>query len=351
MLKSRWKAAACATAVTTLLASGAAASASPAGNSGLSLGSVVADQAATSKVIVVLANQNTADPATRQLGHQRAQLDLSDQAPFAAQVGATGGHLTHQYETLNAFSATVSPSEAVNLAANPAVAEVVPDTKITVGQTPSAPTGAKGPPATAPGVGSGVLCPTNPAKPLLEPEALQLTHTAFADPTTPQAQNLETGTGVTVAFFADGLDINNPDLIRPDGSHVVVDYRDFSGDGINAPTTGEEAFGDASSIAAQGREVYDLSSVVNSAHPLPAGCTITVRGVAPGASLVAMKVQDDQGNLWGSALLEGLDWAVNVDHVNVLSESVGSNPIPDTMNDLLRQFNEQATAAGVTVVA
>ena len=61
-----------------------------------------------------------------------------------------------------------------------------------------------------------------------------------------------------VAFFADGLDINNPDFIRADGSHVFVDYRDFTAEGPDAPSGAAEAFGDASSIAAQGRQVYDL---------------------------------------------------------------------------------------------
>ena len=120
-------------------------------------------------------------------------------------------------------------------------------------------------------------------------------HVAYSDPSTPQAQNLATGKGVKVAFFADGVDINNPDFIRPDGSHVFIDYRDFTGDGPNAPTGGAEAFGDASSIAAQGRQVYDLSNFVNPAHPLPPGCTITVRGVAPGASLIGMKVFGAEG--------------------------------------------------------
>ena len=102
--------------------------------------------------------------------------------------------------------------------------------------------------------------PHRPEQALARAEALQTTHTAFEDPTTPQAQSLATGKGVKVAFFADGLNINNPDFIRPDGSHVFIDYRDFSGDGLNAPTGAAEAFGDASSIAAQGRETYDISS-------------------------------------------------------------------------------------------
>ena len=98
------------------------------------------------------------------------------------------------------------------------------------------------------------------------------------------------GTGVKVATFADGIDVNNPDLIRPDGSHVIADYEDFSGEGPNAPSGAAESFGDASSVAAQGRVTYDISQFMNPAHPLPAGCNIKVRGIAPGATLDVMKV-------------------------------------------------------------
>jgi hypothetical protein len=80
---------------------------------------------------------------------------------------------------------------------------------------------------------------------------------------TPNAQQLATGSGVKVAFIADGLDPNNPDFIRPNGEHVFVDYQDFSGAGPSAPSDGREAFGDASSIAAQGTVVHDLSQFVN----------------------------------------------------------------------------------------
>jgi hypothetical protein len=89
--------------------------------------------------------------------------------------------------------------------------------------------------------------------------------------------------------LADGLDINHPDFIRG-GLPIFTDYADFTAEGPDAPTDGREAFGDASSIAAQGNVVYDLSQVVNPAHPLPPGCTVRVRGVAPGASLVALKI-------------------------------------------------------------
>ena len=204
--------------------------------------------------------------------------------------------------------------------------------------------------AASPRSGAQQVCPSDPTKPLLEPEALSIIHAASSDPAVPSAQQLATGAGVKVAFVADGVDVNNPEFIRPDGSHVIVDYRDFSGDGLDAPTIGEEGFGDASSIAAQGRKVYDLSTYVNTAHPLPVGCTITVRGVAPGASLVAMKVFPLGDRAPTSTILQGLDWAVAVDHVDVLNESFGSDELPSTTQDLIRQFDDAATAAGVTVV-
>ena len=86
-----------------------------------------------------------------------------------------------------------------------------------------------------------------------------------------------------VAFIADGLDINNPDFIRADGNHVFVDYQDFSGDGLErADRCGRGVRRREFAIAAQGREIYDLADYVNAAHPLPAGCTIRIRGMAPG---------------------------------------------------------------------
>ena len=120
-----------------------------------------------------------------------------------------------------------------------------------------------------------------PGQVQLNPQALETIHADSDDPGAKTARSLGfTGAGVTVGFIADGLDTNNPDFIRRQRPDVFVDYKDFSGEGTGAPTGGEEAFGDASSIAAQGREVYNISDY--SALPLNRPCNIRIEGVAPG---------------------------------------------------------------------
>ena len=307
--------------------------------------------ARANRVIVVLGSQQSGRLATAASVRARATAQRAIRRPLIASITRSGGAVTHQFTVLNAFSAQVSTAEKARLAASPSVAAVMPDALVTesqpdaVGQTGSGGNSGPGNPTTPQ---SGV-CPSDPAKPLLEPEALGTMHVAYSDPNTPQAQNLATGKGVKVAFFADGLDINNPDFIRADGSHVFIDYRDFTGDGPNAPTSAAEAFGDASSIAAQGRQVYDVSDFVNPAHPLPPGCNITVRGVAPGASLIGMKVFGTE-SAYTSVIIQGMDWAVTQDHADIISESFGDHTLPDvTALDMVKQFNDAAVRAGVTV--
>lgn len=317
---------------------------------------------APAPVIVILKDQISSVPPDAGHLRDRKQRTASAQAPLLAKVRANGGTGIKSFVVGNAFSATVSPALRAQLAADPAVASVVPDEKVAV-TPPSGGAGTPGagepaprsPRASASAVGSGsgttvspnAACPRDPSKPLLEPEALYSTH-VVGTPGSPGAQDLATGKGVKVAYIADGIDPNNPDFIRPDGSHAVVDYQDFSGDGTAAQTGGAEAFGDASAVIAQGRQAYDLSQFVNPSHPLPKGCTIRIKGIAPGASLVALKAGGQL--LPNSAILQSIDYAVSVAHVDVLNESFGSNVTPDSgAHDTISLFNDLAVAAGVTV--
>lgn len=294
------------------------------------------------RVIVVLRHQFLYLPPDR--AHIRARLAAVGylQRAVSSKIRRGGGRLLYAYRTINAVSAVVTPAERQRLARDPDVAAVVPDVLVSEpAQQPQLPS-ADAAQGQAPDSSDQAVCPSDPSHPLVEPEGLSLIK---AD----QVTGVD-GSGVKVAFLGESIDVNNPDLIRPDGQHVIFDYQDFTGEGTATPTFDAEAFGDASTIAAQGTTVHDLSTWVNPAHPLPANCDVVFRGVAPGASLAAMKVLGNTRTPL-SRILQGMDWAVSVDHVDVLNESVGSNTVPDTGQNLLVQFNRQAVAAGVTVVA
>ena len=280
---------------------------------------------AGSPVIVILNNQSGSPAAT--------------ESPVISQVKAAGGTNVIGYSAVASFAATVTPAEAQSLAANPAVASVVPDQKISVtpvaaSQVAATPSG----PRTGPGTGPSAICGT-PSKPLL-PEDLTTTHANEV-----HAQGI-TGAGVTVAWIADGLDPGNPDFIR-NGKSIFKDYVDFSGTGPDTQTGGEEAFGDASMIAAQGNETYDLSTYNNPAYPLPKDCDIKIEGMAPGASLIGLKAGDEF--LANSAILQSIDYAIT-HGTNVISESFGANVYSDNnARDTIQLFNDAAVRHGITV--
>ncbi len=311
-------------------------------------------QEAQRNVIVILRDQvSSLPPARRAMGARAAALAAS-QNSVLSQLPNVGSRKIRSFSTINAFAATVSASEAAMLSAHPMVQAVVSDAVI----QPRARTQEAAAAAQAAGTSatSGALCNT------LEPEALQLTHTAFADPSIPQAQQvrdghgqLVTGKGVKVAYLADGLDPTIPGFIHTDGTPVFIDYQDFTGDPAGTPTAGGEAFGDASSIAAQDTPngqplTFDISKFVNAAHPLPSPCNIRIRGMAPGASLVGLKVFSQINPTTTSNFVQAIEYAVIHDDVDVINESFGGNPFPDNANDPISLANDAAVRAGVTVV-
>jgi hypothetical protein len=304
--------------------------------------------AATQRVIVVLKNQDQGQPATPKLFAARHAAFVASQAPVVSQLQNAGAQSVQGYTVVDAVSATVTPTEQSTLQSNPAVSEVVPDGTLQVGtQLP----GQRTPSAGSAAGTNGGYCPpaASNGRVELDPQALQTISADSEQPGAKTARSLGlTGAGVKVAFIADGVDVNNPDFIRPDGQHVFVDYKDFSGEGTGSPTDGGEAFLDSSSIAAQGRQVYNIDTFSALGPVKP--CNIRVEGVAPGASLVGLDVFGDNDVVYDSTFLNAINYAVQ-DHVNVLNESLGSNYYPDDQGslDVIKQANDAATAAGVTV--
>jgi hypothetical protein len=301
-------------------------------------------QHATQRVVVIFNNQPAPVPAGSNA--PQAQALAATQGPILAQLSQVGAPVRHVFHLFNAVAATVSPAEAALLATLPQVRAVVPDSPIHPPQSTRDSSDGAGAPPTAFAPNSAACT----AQPTTEPEALQVTNDYFDNQSIPQAQQLATGKGVVVATMAEGVDPNNPDLIRPDGTHVITDYEDFTGDGLNAPTgSGGEAFGDVSSIAAQGRQTYDLNPIVNVAHRRPTCMPIRILGMAPGASIMYLKIFSGTNQTFLSTAAEAVEYAM--DHgANVINESLGFNFYPDDENSPLVLANDNAVQAGVTVV-
>jgi Subtilase family/Peptidase inhibitor I9 len=299
------------------------------------------------RVIVVLKGQAQAG-ATRASSlavPASSATAQAQQSSVSSAITHSGGSVTYRGSLVNAIAGTVSSSEASALAKRSDVAAVIPDSMIRTPSADVAAAAAVAPPETTPAAG---VCPTNPSAVQLGPEALRVTNANSDVPGAKTARSLGyDGAGVKVAFMAEGIDINNPDFLR-NGKTIFSDYKDFSGDGLNTPTDGAEAFLDASAIAAQGNKVYDVSHFSNRVLNRP--CKIRIEGEAPGVSLVGLKVFG-LTSAPTSGFLQAIEYAVNVDHVNVLSQSFGGNPLPSTAQDVIKAADEAAIAKGVTVVA
>jgi hypothetical protein len=235
-----------------LAASGVSA-AGAADTSAAHLAPALASAASGGNVIVILRDQH-ADLNLRTQGAARRAADFADQAPIVASIKASGGTDITQLVAVSAVSADVSAQEVATLRANPAVEQIVPDAAEHVDT--GGPAGPVVPAAdvakASPGAARKALCPGipgEPGKPAQEPEALADIHASDGNPDAPdEANSIATGKGVIVAIQGMNNLAGNPNFQRPDGSPVVIDAPSYTADHGNS-----ESYGDASSVAAQGR--------------------------------------------------------------------------------------------------
>ncbi|MGH3206761.1 MAG: S8 family serine peptidase [Trebonia sp.] len=322
-------------------------------------------------VIVIMKAQAGQTAAWSAAARASSAAVTAAQAPLISELRQAHATRIKRFTLVNAVAATVSPAEAQRLTADPAVQQVIRDQTFTV-PAPTAQETRPGaaapsrPAAPRPNVIPGACAPGNESE--LAPEGLALTRTASGNTVsgspvsgstvsgntgTPTARSLGfTGAGVKVAYIADGLDQDNVNFKRQNGTSVFTDYQDFTGNGPDAPTAGGEAFLDANTIAGQGIHVYQVNGFSAASYPGTA-CDIKIEGVAPGASLAGLDVfSADQGDLLAattSMIAQAINYAVETDKVNVLNESFGGNALPDTAQDVIKLFDDAAVKAGVVV--
>jgi hypothetical protein len=295
-------------------------------------------------MIVVFDNQLGSLPANKTHRSARKDAATSMQAPLVSQLKQVGASHITGLSLLNAVSATMPAAEAQSLRRTAGVKEVVPDGTIIIGDAkPSTKSAAAAQAQTIPPVASDGqrMCTTADGKPLTEPEELTSIHAA-------EASSIATGQGVVVGNVDADTLAGNPNLIRPNGQHVI----------INAPDPTENVFsdefnGDVSTIGAQGTVTYTYASQLPFAS-IPANCSFKIVGDATGASITTTGYFSDTNSAGQtvapeSQVIAGLQDAVN-NGVNVVSESYGFGALPGATDDLLEPTNDAMVAAGVVVV-
>ncbi|WP_203183957.1 S8 family peptidase [Streptomyces pratensis] len=130
-----------------------------------------------------------------------------------------------------------------------------------------------------------------------------------------------TGKGVTVAVLDSGYDTDHPDL----AGRVTVSSNFLGG------ATAEDDNGHGTHVA---------STI--------AGVDSTYRGVAPDASLAVGKVCDNTGSCPTSAVLAGIDWAVNTVHAKVVNMSLGG--AADETDPAIAAINDLSASTGTLFV-
>jgi hypothetical protein len=299
------------------------------------------------RMVVVFDDQLKNLPANRAHRHARQATAAALQAPLVAQLKQVGATHIRTLSLLNAVAASMPAAEAQALSHTRGVKAVVPDGTIIIRDsskynTKTVPASLVRKPAIPKMAADGQqLCNPSPNHPLLEPEALTSIHATDAWP-------IATGQGVIVGNVDANSLAGNPNLIRPNGQHVIID----------APNPNENVFndefnGDVSTIAAQGTVTYTYASQLPFSN-ISTSCSFTVKGDAPGASLLSTGFFNDtnsKGQIVApeSQVIAGLQQAVD-DGVSVVSESYGFGALPGANDDLLEPTNDAMVAAGVVVV-
>jgi serine protease AprX len=259
---------------------------------------------------------------------QKVRADVTS-STIAAQV--PGLVVSEDFKVVPAFVATLPQGGVATLAQNANVRYVSPDAAVqvlpSVRATPTKP--APPPPAPKPvPAPKGGFDPSNllTTYPLTTGAASAWTGAATPD------RRIETGTNISVAVIDSGIDPTHSDLA---GQVLAVNVNKFASGPADGYGHGTHVAGIINGHDADGQYL----------------------GVAPSATLISVKVSDDNGQAYESDLLRGIDWVqLNKDtyHIKVVNLSVSSgvaasyavSPVDAAVEHLWQQNVTVVAAAG-----
>ena len=226
------------------------------------------------RMVVVFDDQLANLPANRTHRQARQARAASMQAPLVTQLKQVGATHITRLSILNAVAAAMPAAEARALSHTKGVKEVVPDGTIIIGDATSktktvAASQVRKSAISATAADGQQSCNAPGGRPLVEPEALTSIHDTNA---------IATGQGVIVGNVNADTLAGNPNMIRPNGQHVIIDAPDPTENVFS-----DEFNGDVSTIAAQGTVTYTYASQLPFSN-IPANCSFRIVGDAPGAS-------------------------------------------------------------------
>ena len=261
-------------------------------------------------------------------------------------VADGGGSVTGELAIINAFTATVSAHEVASLRAHPEVASVTPDSTVQL-------LGKKDRGGRSDGDGSTDTTPTGSGSTSFgdlsySAELNGSMHHVVAEATMAESfwGSGHTGEGVTVALIDSGV--------------VPVDGLTMPGKVVNGPDLSFESQADNLRYLDTFGHGTHMAGIIagNRAGDIPSRYPengTSFYGVAPGASILSVKVADREGAVDVSQVIAAIDWVVqhrndNGMNVRVLNLSFGTDSSQSYLLDPLAHAVEQATWHGIVVV-
>ncbi len=224
---------------------------------------------------------------------------IAPQNLLSSAVESMGGKVGHKYNIIDAFSAKLPAGKISDLSKMPEVERIYYDEIVTLPPRPSYEVG---------------ILMTNSVQTIGANYVWDLGYT---------------GTGVKVAVIDTGINYNHPDLGGGFGAgKKVVDGYDFVNNDADPMDDNGHGTHVAGTVAANG----------------------SIKGVAPDATLFAVKSLSNSGDGYTSDIIAGIDWSI-AKGADIISMSLGAFTQPnDEFSDVLNIVSDAAIDRGVVVV-